>query len=399
MKCKLQNMNVSNKTVIVRVDYNVPVKDNEILDDNKIKASLETINYLINNNCKIILLSHFGKIKSEEDKKNNSLEIVAKRLNELVSSSVIFSRETRSPELVIRVKKLNPKEILVVENTRFEDYPNKLESNCDLELASYWAELADIFVLDAFASAHRNHASTSGISKFIPSCLGFLVQKEMDMLDKYVLNAKGSFGIIMGGAKIDDKLMLMQSLLPTCNYMMLTGGLANTCLKTLGLNIGESVASEDEEILEQVKEMLVKYRNKIVLPLDCIVGRKYDENYVSQKNINMVLNDEFIGDIGTKTIEKYQSIINMCNNIFVNGTAGIYEDKRFSNGTMELLDVLSKSGKNLIAGGGDSVSAINKFNYSNMFTYLSTGGGATLEYLINKSLPAIDTVSEEIDVL
>ena len=205
MKCLLQDMDVLNKRVIVRCDFNVPLKDGHILDDTKIKASLETINYLIEKNCKIILLSHMGKVKTLEDKKKYSLKVVAERLNELVSSNVIFSPETRSSLLEIKAMELQPKDILLVENTRFEDIDNGFESNDDMQLASYFASLGDIFVLDAFASAHRKHASTYGITKFIPSCLGFLVQREMEMLNKYVLNAPRPFVIIMGGAKIDDK--------------------------------------------------------------------------------------------------------------------------------------------------------------------------------------------------
>lgn len=306
MKCLLQEMDVLNKRVIVRCDFNVPVKDGKILDDTKIKASLETINYLIDKNCKIILLSHFGKVKTEEDKKKYSLRIVAERLNELVSSNVIFSPETRSSFLEIKAMELQPKEILLVENTRFEDVPNGFESNNDPQLAAYFASLGDIFVLDAFASSHRMHASTSGIAKFIPSCLGFCVQKEMDMLNKYVLNPEMPFTIIMGGAKIADKLPLIEKLLPKCSHMLLTGGLANSCLKSLGLKTGESLATVDAETLIKVKDILREYNKKIVLPFDAIVGKKYDETFAASKDINKIENDEIIGDIGPKTLKIYK---------------------------------------------------------------------------------------------
>lgn len=399
MKCLLQETDVLNKRVIVRCDFNVPVKDGHILDDTKIKASLETINYLIDKNCKIILLSHFGKVKTEEDKKKYSLRIVAERLNELVSSNVIFSPETRSSFLEIKATELQPKEILLVENTRFEDVPNGFESNNDPQLAAYFASLGDVFVLDAFASSHRMHASTSGITKFIPSCLGFCVQKEMEMLNKYVLNPEAPFTIIMGGAKITDKLSLIEKLLPKCNHMLLTGGLANSCLKSLGLNVGESLTSDDAETLTRVKEILKEYNKKIVLPFDAIVGKKYDENYVASKDINKLANDELIGDIGPKTLKVYKKIIDESKTIFMNGTAGIYEEAKFSNGTLELLNIVTSSFAKTIAGGGDCIGAIDKFNMADKFTYISTGGGATLEYIINETLPAIATISDKEEVL
>lgn len=399
MKCLLQEMDVLNKRVIVRCDFNVPVKDGKILDDTKIKASLETINYLIDKNCKIILLSHFGKVKKKEDKQKYSLKIVAERLNELVSSNVIFSPETRSSFLEIKAMELQPKEILLIENTRFEDVPNGFESNNDPQLAAYFASLGDIFVLDAFASSHRLHASTSGIAKFIPSCLGFCVQKEMEMLNKYVLNPELPFTIIMGGAKIDDKLPLIEKLLPKCSHMLLTGGLANSCLRALGLNVGESLASNDAETLIRVKEILKEYNKKIVLPFDAIVGKKYDEVYVVAKDINKLENDEIIGDIGPKTLKVYKKIIDESNTIFMNGTAGIYEEAKYSNGTLELLNIVTSSMAKTIAGGGDCIGAIDKFKMADKFTYISTGGGATLEYIINESLPAIAAISDQEEVL
>lgn len=392
MKYLLQEMDVKNKRVIVRCDFNVPVSNGKILDDTKIKASLETINYLIQNDCKIILLSHFGKVKTESDKQKYSLKIVAERLNELVSTNVIFSPETRSSFLELKVMDLQPKDILLVENTRFEDVPNGFESNNDPQLAAYFASLGDIFVLDAFASSHRLHASTSGIAKFIPSCLGFCVQKEMNMLDKYVLNAKRPFCIVMGGAKIDDKLVLMEKLLSKCDYMLLTGGLANSALKSLGLNVGESLATNDLKMLADVKEMLIKYHKKIVLPFDAIVGRKYDDNFADARDINKIGVDEVIGDIGPKTLNQYSKIFNTAATIFVNGTAGKYEDPRFSNGTLELFNALSNCSADVVLGGGDCVSAANKFHMADKFTYTSTGGGATLEYIINDTLPAIEAI-------
>ena len=399
MKMKLQNMNIDNKRVLLRVDYNVTIKNNEIIDDSKITRSLKTINYLIDHNCKIIILSHLGKVKKEEDKLKNSLEIVAKRLKELVNTKVIFSKQTRSEALEEMIKTIKEKEIVVLENTRFEDVPNNLESNNDKELATYWAGLADVFVMDAFASLHRVHASTAGVAELLPSCIGFLVQEELEMIDKYVINAEKPFTIIMGGAKIDDKLSLLNKLLPKCDHLLLMGGLANTFLKVLGINIGQSISSNNQEILDSVKTILFQYKDKILLPFDVIVTNNYDEEYITRKLINNLDKNDVIKDIGTTTLEEYKKIIDSSKTIFLNGTAGVYEDMKYANGTKELLDILVDSTANVIVGGGDSSSSVNSFKKDNDFVYISTGGGATLKYIEDNHLDALDYIDDEVEVL
>ena len=391
---KLSNMDIDNKRIILRVDYNVPIKDGVILDDNKITASLETIKYLLSHNCSIILLSHLGKVKKEEDKNKNSLAPVADKLQELLNYPVMFIKETRSTQLEELSHNLKPQQIIMLENTRFEDVPLKLESNNDPQLASYWASLADIFVMDAFGSAHRAHASTNGIAKFIPSCIGLLVEKELTILDKYLFNPERPFTVIMGGAKIEDKLSLIKSLLPKCDYLLLTGCLANTCLKALNLNIGASISSDNNEILNEVKTLLSQYKKKIMLPLDVIVGNTYNKNYVDYKYLTEIKPDDQIMDIGSKTIDKYKTAINISKTIFVNGTAGLYEDIKFANGTKELFAAISKENSANIVGGGDSVSAAINLGYKEKLTYLSTGGGATLEYIANQKLEALEIFKE-----
>lgn len=398
---KLQDIDVTNKKVVIRLDYNVPMKDGNILDDFKIVQSLDTLKYLMEKNCKIVILSHLGKVKSEKDKVTNTLEPVAKRLKELLKSNVIFAKQNDAEELHSLIDKLNPKDIVLLENTRTQDFPEKKESKCDMDLAKFWASLGEVFVFDAFGSSHRRHASTYGISKYLPTCIGLLVQKELEMLNKYVINAEHPFTIIMGGAKIDDKIELMNKLLPKCDHMLLTGGIANTCLATIGFQTGNSLKSKDIDIINQVKTMLVTYKNKILLPFDVIVGNTYNDEYIAQKNIIAVDTNEEIKDIGIKTINIYKDIINQSKSIFVNGTAGLYEDNRFANGTRELLDVLSKSLANVIVGGGDSASAARNMNYADKFSFVSTGGGATLEYIIKEKLDALDDEEDkqEIEVL
>lgn len=394
MKQRIQDMAVTNKRVLLRCDFNVPVKDGIILDDSKIVAALNTINYLIKEKAKIIILSHFGKVKTEEDKEKNSLAPIAEHLQKLVNTKVIFSKQPRSIYLASKIDELNPGEIIVLENTRFEDIPNKLESNNDSQLAEYWASLADIYCLDAFGSAHRKHASTYGVAKLLPSCTGFLVQHEMEMLNTYILSAEHPFTIVMGGAKVEDKVELIEALLPKCDHLLITGGIANSCLSTLGFNVGNSLKTNDLEVLARIKTILITYKEKIMLPIDAIVGRAYNDSYIEHINIDKVEDDDIIYDVGMKTINKYSEIINNSKTIFVNGTAGKYEDIRYATGTRELLNNIVNSNAIKVVGGGDGVSAVKHFKVGEKFTFLSTGGGATLEYIINNGLPAIDNIED-----
>lgn len=400
MKQRIEKMNLKDKTVIVRCDYNVPIYKGRILDDTKIVASLETIRYLIKNNCKIIILSHLGKIKKEEDKLYNSLEPVAKYLKELVGREVYFSRKILDPELPKRIELMLPRDILMLENTRFLDVPNKLESNCDAQVSYFFASLADVFVMDAFASSHRAHASVVGITKYIPSCIGFSVERELAALDRFLKEPVHPFTVIMGGAKVEDKLDLISTMLPKCDYLLLAGGLANSFLKALNFNIGASLATESPRTIEKLKQIMLEYRNKLMLPLDAIVGSTYDEHYTRYKRINEIGDNEVILDVGVKTLEKYKTAINVSQTIFLNGTMGRYEDNRYSNGTKELFNTLKNADATIVVGGGDSVSAVKNMGFVGDFTYLSVGGGATLEYLTKGHLIGIDSIKEEeIEVL
>ena len=394
MKKRIQDMDVRGKRVLLRCDFNVPVKDGVILDDSKIVASLNTIEYLIREGAKIIIMSHFGKVKTEEDKKTNSLAPIAAHLQKLVNTKVIFCKQARNLYLEAKIDSMKPGEIIVLENTRFEDVPDKLESGNDPQLAMYWASLADVYCLDAFGSAHRKHASTYGVAKYLPNCIGYCVQREIDALDRYVLHATRPFTIVMGGAKVEDKVDLIESLLPRCDYLLLTGGIANSCLNTLGFNVGASLCTKDPEIQNRLKNILVTYKDKIKLPMDVIVGSTHDNGYIKHINVDQVAEDEAIFDIGMKTVNLYKDTINASATIFVNSTAGKYEDVRYATGTREMLNNIVNSKAIRIVGGGDGVSAVKHFNLADRFNFLSTGGGATLEYIINEGLPAIDNISE-----
>ena len=394
MKKRIQDMDVAGKKVLLRCDFNVPFKDGKILDDSKIIASLTTIEYLIREGAKIIIMSHFGKVKKEEDKATNSLSPIAAHLQTLVNTKVIFSKQTRNMYLEAKIESMKPGEIIVLENTRFEDVPGNLESGNDTQLSMYWAGLADIYCLDAFGSAHRKHASTFGIAKYLPSCIGFLVQKEIEVLDKYVLHAAHPFTILMGGAKVEDKVELIESLLPKCDHLLISGGIANSCLYSLGFPVGQSLKTEDYDIQEKIRNLLVQYREKIILPVDVIVGRNYDESYLEHVGVDKVNDDDAIYDIGMKTVNEYKTVIDESATIFVNGTAGKYEDIRYATGTRELLTNIANSKAVKVVGGGDGVSAVKHFKLENKFDFLSTGGGATLEYIILEGLPAIDNIQD-----
>lgn len=396
MKKCLQDMIVRNKRVVLRVDYNVPIVNGKIIDDSKIRLSLDTLYYLLSENCKVILLSHLGKVRSNADKAKYSLEVVANHLASILQKgNVYFCKDNYGMDVVERVDMMLPGDVLVLENTRFLDVPNRLESNCDPQLAEFWASLGDVFVNDAFGCAHRAHASNYGIAKYVPSCIGFLMQKELGMLDRLVLHPIHPFTVIMGGAKIDDKLGLLESLLPKCDHLLCGGGIANTCLKALGFSVGESLASDDDKIIRRVQELLLKYREKFMVPVDAIVGNTYDMSFANYKLISKINDNDMILDIGTKTIEKYSTAIMNSETIFLNGTVGTYENIKFANGTRELLNALKKSEAIVVVGGGDASSSVNNLGFGNAFTYVSSGGGATLEYISSEHLVALDSIMDE----
>lgn len=394
MKKCLQNMNIKNKRVILRVDYNVPIQNGVILDNTKIKETLETINYLMEENCKIIILSHLGKVKTEEDKYRYSLKPVAEALKSFLQTEVYLTNDIMSSDLKNRVDELKPKEILMLENTRFADLNGKLESNCDPQLSMLWASLGDIFVNDAFGCAHRAHASNYGIAKHLPSCIGFLMQKEIVSLNRLVMNPEHPFVVCMSGAKIDDKIELLENLITKCDYLLCGGGIANTCLKALSFNVGQSLASMNYQTIERIQKIMLENKEKIMLPLDAIVGSTYDENYVKYKLIDKIDDNDVILDVGVKTLEKYKKTIESAKTIFINGTLGLYENIKFANGTKEFFDMVAKSKAISVVGGGDSASAARSLGYENKFTYISSGGGATLEYLGSGKLIALSVIEE-----
>ncbi len=371
----IKGVNVKNKKVIVRVDYNVSMKDGKILDDKRIKASLKTINYLIENHAKVILLSHLGRVKSQEDKENNSLKEVARHLSTLVNTPVYFVPDTRGELLEETIDNLLEGEILLIENTRFEDYPKTLESSCDEKLSKYWASLGDIFVLDAFASCHRCHASTYGISKYIPSYAGFLVEEETKVMDEVMSKNKT---LILGGAKVEDKIGVIDNLIKKSDNILIGGAMCFTFLKAKGIEVGSSIVSEEN--LDYAKNLLNKY-NKIILPVDVVT-----QNGI--KDINNLSSEDIGYDLGPKTIDLFEKKLKNAKMVLWNGPLGKYEEKDYEKSTKSLLKYLKEQPYKTILAGGDIVSASNYFNIQE--TYSSTGGGATLEYLEGKKFKTLE---------
>lgn len=375
----IKGIDVTGKRVIVRVDYNVPITDGKIDDDTKILASLKTINYLLDKKAKIILLSHLGRIKSQADKESHSLEIVAKHLSTLVSCGIYFIPFTRGEIVNKTIENMNNGEIVILENTRFEDYPKSLESSCDEALSKYWASLGDIFVLDAFGSAHRCHASTYGISKYLPSYSGFLVDNEVSMLDKAIHQRKT---LILGGAKVDDKIGVIDNLINTSDNILLGGVMCFTFLKASGVNVGESIVSDDK--IRYAKSLLDTHGNKIILPIDVVTND-------GVKDVTNIGNSGIGYDIGPKTINKYKELLINSKLILWNGPLGMFEDPKYEDGTKKVMQFIYNQSIPTILAGGDIISASHKFKYN--FTYLSTGGGATLEYLEGKRFKTLERLN------
>lgn len=392
MKKTIRDFDLNNKRVIVRCDFNVPIKDNKIVDDTRIVKALKTINYLIEHNAKIILMSHLGRIKTLEDKKNNSLYLVKQKLEELLNKKIEFSSVTRGMELEEKVKSLTAKNILLIENTRFEDLDNKKESGNDQELAKYWASLADIFINDAFGTIHRAHASNVGIASYLDSGIGFLVEEEINYL-KTIQKAKKPLTIIMGGSKVSDKLELINSLVKKADYILIGGAMSLTFLSALGYNVGKSLVEEDQ--IDNCKEILKNYKEKIVLPVDFKCFKSVEDNKYIVKNIYEFDNEDIALDIDELTVKLYKSVLNKTNTCFWNGPLGMVEKDTAKDGSLKVIKYLNSLNINTVLGGGDIVAFATKENLDKNITFLSTGGGATLEYLSDKILPGYEVISDE----
>lgn len=386
MKKTIQDFDLDGKKVIIRCDFNVPMNNGKIEDATRIVASLRTIKYALRNNAKVILLSHLGKVKTEEDKTSNSLYPVAEKLSSYLDKQVLFSPDTRSSKLTEMVDDLKDGDVLLIENTRFEDVPDKKETNCDEELSKYWASLGDIFINDAYGTCHRAHASVVGIPKYLPSGVGFLVEKEVQKLDNILKSDTHPFVAVLGGKKVDDKISLTQSLLEKCDKLLIGGAMSFTFLKALGYNTGSSIVSDD--YAEFAKEMLSKYEDKIVLPVDFVLE-------TITKDIKDFSDGDIGYDIGPKSIKLFEKELDSAKRVIINGPMGLFEDIKYQNGTKSIFKYLDKNKIKTLIGGGDSAAAVNKLGFEDAFYHVSTGGGATIKYIEKGSLVGIDAIEDK----
>lgn len=394
-KKTVEDLQVQGKTVLVRVDFNVPMKDGVITDDNRIVAALDTIKYLINNQAKVVLFSHLGKVKTEEDKAGKSLKPAADRLAELLEQEVKFSPVTRGAELEEAVKSLKEGEVLVVENTRFEDIDGKKESGNDPELGKYWASLGDLFVNDAFGTAHRAHASNVGIASHLESAAGYLMEKEVKFLGEAVDNPVRPFVAILGGAKVSDKIKVIENLLDKADKVIIGGGMAYTFLKAQGKEVGNSLLELDR--VELAKELLAKAGDKIALPVDVVVA----DDFSNDANTQVVSIDDIPADwegldCGPQSVEFYTEILKDAKTVVWNGPMGVFEMPNFAKGTIGVCEAIANlEDATTIVGGGDSAAAVLQLGYEDKFSHISTGGGASLTYLEGAVLPGVEAINDK----
>ena len=386
----LKQMNIKNKKVLIRCDFNVPLKDGKIVDNTRIVKALPTIKYCLDQNAKVILFSHLGRIKEESDLDKNNLKPVAKELEKLLEHKVTFIEKTRGEELEAAINNMKEQDVILVQNTRYEDLDGKKESKNDPELGAYWASLGDVFVNDAFGTIHRAHASNVGIASNIASCIGFLIEKELTAL-KELDHPKHPYIVILGGAKVQDKIGVIENLVTKADKILIGGGMAFTFLKAEGYEVGNSLV--DEENIDFCKKILEKYPDKIVLPIDAAVTTEYSENEEYRvKDISNIEYNEMGLDIGPDSEKMFENYLKDASIAVWNGPLGVYEFKKYKQGTDNLLKFIVDNDIKVILGGGDIVAAATTSGYKDQIYHISTGGGATLEYLEGKKLPGLEAI-------
>ena len=388
----IKDLNIDHKKVLIRVDFNVPMKEGKIVDDTRIVGALPTIQYALEHQAKVILMSHLGRVKEEADLEKNNIAPVAARLGELLGKEVTFVNATRGEELETAINHMKDGDVLLMQNTRYEDLDGKKESGNDAELGAYWASLADAYVNDAFGTIHRAHASNVGVPTNMKenSAFGFLIEKELNALS--ILNEpERPFIVILGGAKVADKIGVIENLVTKADKILIGGGMAFTFLKAEGYNVGKSLV--DEENIEFCKKILKDYADKIVLPVDAAVTKEFtnDEEY-RVKEINTISEDEMGLDIGPKTMEIFENTLNTAKSVIWNGPLGVYEFEKYKKHTDELLKYIVDNNIKTVLGGGDIVAAAGVAGLKDKVYHASTGGGATLEYLEGKQLPGIEAI-------
>ncbi|CUS26683.1 phosphoglycerate kinase [Paucilactobacillus oligofermentans DSM 15707 = LMG 22743] len=398
-KLTVEDLNLEGKKVLMRVDFNVPIKDGVIGNDNRIVAALKTIQYVTDKGGRAILLSHLGRIKKEEDKPALSMRPVAERLSNLLNKPVTFVPTTEGKQLEDAIDGLNNGDVLVMENTRYEDVANgeyvKRESGNDADLGKYWASLGDVFVNDAFGTAHRAHASNVGIaSNMTQAAAGFLMEKEIKFIGEAVDKPAHPFVAILGGAKVSDKIGVINNLLSKADKVIVGGGMTYTFYAAKGMTIGNSLVETDK--IDMAKEILDKAGDKLVLPVDSIVAKEFS-NDAEQMTVDGDIPDGYMAlDIGPKSVDLFKDVLKDAKTVVWNGPMGVFEMSNYAKGTLEVGEFLGTlTDATTIVGGGDSTAAVQQLGVGDRLTHISTGGGASLEYLEGKTLPGIAAISDK----
>lgn len=390
-KKSIEDIEVKGKKVLVRCDFNVPLKDGKITNDKRIKESLPTIKYLMENGAKVILCSHLGRPKGEF-LPEFSLKPVAERLTELLAKEVKLSNDVAGEDTIKIAQSLNNGDVMLMENVRFE----KGETKNDPELSKKLASVAEIFVNDAFGTAHRAHCSTAGVADYLPAVCGYLIEKEIKIMGDALNNPQRPFVAILGGAKVSDKIGVIKNLISKVDTIIVGGGMAYTFAKAKGINIGNSLCEEDKiDLAKELMENAKKAGVELLLPVDDIIADKFDANANSKVNEGNIP-EGFMGlDIGPKTIELYSNAIKNAKTVVWNGPMGVFEFEKFAKGTYDIAKAVAESGAVSIIGGGDSAAAVEKLGFADKMTHISTGGGASLEFLEGLELPGIACLQDK----
>ncbi len=382
-KKTVKDIALKGKRVLMRVDFNVPMADGKVTDDKRIKASLPTIQYILDQGASLILMSHLGRPKGGPDSEF-SLRAASEVLASLLGKPIEMASDCVGPEVEAMAKALKPGEVLMLENTRF----HAGEEKNDLVLARQMAALGDIYVNDAFGSAHRAHSSTEGVAHFLPAVSGFLMEQELEYLGRAVSNPEHPYIAILGGAKISDKILVVETLLSKCDKLIIGGGMANTFLAAKGFNMQDSLVEAGS--VELAKSIMSKAGDKLFLPVDAVIADKFDAEAKTQVvDADKIPAGWRIMDIGPKSVSEFKAALNGARLIVWNGPMGVFEMPKFAEGTFAIAKLLAESGATTVIGGGDSASAVKKAGVAKQMTHISTGGGASLEFLEGKELPGV----------
>ncbi|UYQ75430.1 phosphoglycerate kinase [Limosilactobacillus reuteri] len=399
-KLTVEDLPLEGKKILMRVDFNVPIKDGVVGDDNRIVAALPTIKYVIDHGGRAILFSHLGRIKKEEDKPGLSLRPVAERLSNLLNKPVTFVPVTEGKQLEDAIDNMKNGDVLLVQNTRYEDVKDgeyvKRESGNDPELGKYWASLGDVFVNDAFGTAHRKHASNVGIATNMSgkAAAGYLMEKEIKFLGDAVDNPERPFVAILGGAKVSDKIGVIDNLLDKADKIIIGGGMAYTFYAAKGIKVGNSLVEKDK--IDVAKQILDKAGDKLVLPIDNVVADKFNNDADTKVVEGDIDNGWMALDIGPKSVEEFKNVLKDAKTVVWNGPMGVFEMPNFAKGTLEIGKFLGTlTDATTIVGGGDSTAAVKELGVADKLTHISTGGGASLTYLEGNELPGIAAISDK----